>query len=92
MLSTISNFNYQQIVNFAIQSYYFQILTTYFVRQALIAVCGHLIVTGVLLAVAIGVAMGVVIGGIMLCLLTMYMKRYSTMLMSDTAFRYLISK
>ena len=35
-----------------------------------------LVVTGVLLAVAIGVAMGVVIGGIMLCLLTMYMKRY----------------
>ena len=33
------------------------------------------LVAGVLLAVAIGVAMGVVIGGIMLCLLTMYMKR-----------------
>jgi len=33
------------------------------------------LVAGVLLAVAIGVAMGVVIGGIMLCLLTVYMKR-----------------
>jgi len=38
----------------------------------------QLVVAGVLLAVAIGVAMGVVIGGIMLCLLTMYMRRYRT--------------
>jgi len=38
-------------------------------------ICWHFIIAGVLLAVAIGVAMGVVIGGIMLCLLTVYMKR-----------------